>query len=94
MFSWLRTWRASRGRNPAKHFHEDVLICTEVLGRKLLPLGRRYSLDVLAVALAMHLRSTIALGLQSGQLSSAQAKVLLDMLSKTEASVGPSPPRD
>jgi hypothetical protein len=62
-----------------------VLACTRALGRKLPALGKRYSMQVFMVALAIHLRETLMLGLREGHLTEKQARQLVTSLLRPDA---------
>jgi hypothetical protein len=63
-----------------EQFDRDVVACTRILGRKLPALGRRYSIQILAVAMAMHLRAMLTLGIKDGHLTQEQARQLMHSL--------------
>lgn len=69
---------------PLDPFHRDVLDCVRALGRKLPPLGRRYSMQAFTIALAMHLRSTLKLGLREGLVTDEQARRLVGSILSDE----------
>lgn len=85
----IRSWNVRslfrRRRAGPKDLQADVLACSRALGRKLPPLGRRYSMQALTIALAMHLRTMLRLGLQEGQLTEQQvAQLVRSLLSGDE----------
>ncbi len=84
MFSWRRQRRARVAADPVEQFDRDVLACTDALGRELSTIGRRYSVQVLVVGLAMQLKATIALCRREGHLSESQANRLIELLLRAE----------
>jgi hypothetical protein len=60
--------------------HAEVIACTRVLGRKLPRIGKRYSMQAFTIALAMHLRATLKLGLKEGYLTEEQVTRLVQSL--------------
>ena len=79
---------SSRRRPPghagaSERFDHDVVVCMRALGRKLPALGRRYSMQTLTIAMAMHLRAMLALGLKQGHLTEEQARQLTHSLLAT-----------
>ena len=83
MFFSLRR-RSSSHRGTGGKFSEDVLACVRVLGRRLPVLGKRYSVQVFTVALAVHLRATLALGVREGHWTEEQVRRLVHSLLRAE----------
>jgi len=81
-FDWRRRSRGSQSAD--ERLQADVLACARVLGRKLPPLARRYSMQVFTVALAMHLRATLALALREREMTEAQAARLVAALLRAD----------
>jgi hypothetical protein len=71
-------------QSAAQRLHADVLACTHELGRKLPPLAKRYSMQAFTLALAMHLRATLILGLKEGHLTEEQVTRLVRSLLSTD----------
>ena len=84
----IRSWnvrslfrrRRADSQDAAQRLHADVLACARVLGRKLPPLGKRYSMQAFTIALAMHLRATLRLGLREGHLTEEEVTRLVRSL--------------
>jgi hypothetical protein len=81
MISWLRFRRFfKRASDPAAQFELDVTACTNDLGRILPGFAKRYSLQVFTIALSLHLKSSLALCVREGHLTSSQTKRLIEPL--------------
>lgn len=74
----------SRRLDPSAQFQSDLLACARALGRKLPPVARRYSLQAFIIALAMHLREALRLGMKEGHLTEEQARELVTSLLPTD----------
>ena len=80
MLLWIRTPRASREAKPEDALRQDVHYCARVLVKCLLPLAKRYSLQVLIPALCLQLRGLLNRCLREGLITSSQARTMVDSI--------------
>jgi hypothetical protein len=90
MPSWIHRQRLSTASDPVEQFHRDVMACTRVLGRELPALGKRYSVQVFTVSLALHLKATFALCLREGHLTESQVDLLIGPLFQSDSERQPA----